>query len=217
MRLSFAANRRIHGSWQSSLPSRFISELPEDISTPWSMKASMAAIPASATMRARRTFTSGYESPGWKRAQANRAASGGVRTRPPMIEAQSYTVQTSDPSATQYAKGDRVFHHGGYSGFRDNAGAESFNSGYESPGWKRAQANRAASGGVRTRPPVIEAHAYSVQTSDPSATHYAKGDRVFHQKFGYGNVSFRRRQQADGGGSTIPGKKKVIDTFVSPG
>ncbi len=30
VRLSFAANRRIHGSWQSSLPSRFISELPQE-------------------------------------------------------------------------------------------------------------------------------------------------------------------------------------------
>ena len=28
--VSFAANRRIHGQWQSSLPSRFIDELPED-------------------------------------------------------------------------------------------------------------------------------------------------------------------------------------------
>ena len=28
IRISFAANRRVHGSWQSALPSRFISELP---------------------------------------------------------------------------------------------------------------------------------------------------------------------------------------------
>ena len=27
--VSFAANRRVHGNWQSALPSRFISELPE--------------------------------------------------------------------------------------------------------------------------------------------------------------------------------------------
>src|SRR6201994_2123794 len=29
-RVSFAANRRVHGSWQSALPSRFITELPEE-------------------------------------------------------------------------------------------------------------------------------------------------------------------------------------------
>ena len=28
--ISFAANRRIHGLWQSAIPSRFISELPEN-------------------------------------------------------------------------------------------------------------------------------------------------------------------------------------------
>ncbi len=28
-RISFAANRRVHGSWQSALPSRFLSEIPE--------------------------------------------------------------------------------------------------------------------------------------------------------------------------------------------
>jgi len=110
--------------------------------------------------------------------------------------------------------------YGGYSGFRDNAGsgagAESFNSGYESPGWKRAQAHREANraaGGVRTRPPTIEAQAYTVQTSDPSATHFAKGDRVFHQKFGYGRVS-----GVEGNKLTVDfdkaGQKRVIDTFV---
>ncbi len=30
IRISFAANRRVHGTWQSALPSRFISELPEE-------------------------------------------------------------------------------------------------------------------------------------------------------------------------------------------
>src|ERR1700748_3119044 len=29
VRISFAANRRVHGSWQSALPSRFIKEIPE--------------------------------------------------------------------------------------------------------------------------------------------------------------------------------------------
>ncbi len=29
IRISFAANRRVHGNWQSALPSRFITEIPE--------------------------------------------------------------------------------------------------------------------------------------------------------------------------------------------
>ena len=28
--ISFAANRRVHGTWQSALPSRFITEMPEE-------------------------------------------------------------------------------------------------------------------------------------------------------------------------------------------
>jgi DNA helicase-2/ATP-dependent DNA helicase PcrA len=143
-RISFAANRRVHGSWQSALPSRFIKEIPEN-----------------------------------------------------HIDA---TV-------------DEGF-YGGYAGFRDNENAASFGSTYDSPGWKRAQANRAAAGQVRTRPPLIEAQAWSVQTSDPSASAYSRGDRVFHQKFGYGRVTF-----VEGNKLTVnfdkAGEKRVIDQFVS--
>ncbi len=66
----------------------------------------------------------------------------------------------------------------------------------------------------RTRPPLIEAQAYAVQTSDPDASHYARGDRVFHQKFGYGRVRF-----VEGNKLTVDfdkaGEKKVIDQFVA--
>ena len=143
IRASFAANRRVHGSWQSALPSRFLKEIPEE-----------------------------------------------------HVE----TVM------------DEGF-YGGATGFRDNAGAESFASTYDSPGWKRAQANRAAAGGVRARPPLIEAQAWSVQTSDPSASQFERGERVFHQKFGYGRISF-----VEGNKLTVEfdkaGEKRVIDQFV---
>ena len=144
IRIFFAANRRVHGNWQSALPSRFITELPEE------------------------------------------------------------HVDTVV---------DEGF-YGGYVGFRDNAQASNFGSTYDSPGWKRAQANRAAAGGTRTRPPTIEAQAYTVQTSDPASSHYALGDRVFHQKFGYGRVT-----AVEGNKLTVDfdkaGEKRVIDNFVS--
>jgi DNA helicase II / ATP-dependent DNA helicase PcrA len=143
IRIFFAANRRVHGNWQSSLPSRFITELPEE------------------------------------------------------------HVDTVV---------DEGF-YGGYVGFRDNAQASNFGSTYDSPGWKRAQANRAAAGATRTRPPTIEAQAYTVQTSDPASSHYALGDRVFHQKFGYGRVT-----AVEGNKLTVDfdkaGEKRVIDNFV---
>ncbi len=54
----------------------------------------------------------------------------------------------------------------------------------------------------------------SVQTTDPCASHYARGDRVFHQKFGYGRVSF-----VEGNKLTVDfdkaGEKQVIDQFVA--
>ena len=60
---------------------------------------------------------------------------------------------------------------------------------------------------------MIEAHAHSVQTSDPAASEYAKGDRVFHQKFGYGRV-----EGVEGNKLSVnfdkAGDKKVIDNFV---
>jgi DNA helicase II / ATP-dependent DNA helicase PcrA len=103
----FAANRRVHGSWQSALPSRFISELPEEhVET----TVDEGFYGGNAGFRDNMSgFASSYDSPGWKRAQANKDA-GYRRTRPPLIEAQAYTVETSDPAATQYGRGDRVFH-----------------------------------------------------------------------------------------------------------
>ncbi|HWA31376.1 MAG TPA: 3'-5' exonuclease, partial [Rhizomicrobium sp.] len=139
----FAANRRVHGNWQSALPSRFISELPEE-----------------------------------------------------HIDAVV----------------DEGF-YGGAMGFRDNQRGAEFGSTYDSPGWRRAQANRAAQGQMRTRPPLIEAQAYTIQTSDPESSQYKRGDRVFHQKFGYGRVTF-----VEGNKLTVDfdkaGEKKVIDNFV---
>jgi DNA helicase-2/ATP-dependent DNA helicase PcrA len=106
-RIFFAANRRVHGSWQSALPSRFINELPEEhVET----TVDEGFYGGNAGFRDNMSgFASTYESPGWKRAQANKE-SGYRRTRPPLIEAQAWSVQTSDPGASQYSRGDRVFH-----------------------------------------------------------------------------------------------------------
>ena len=68
---------------------------------------------------------------------------------------------------------------------------------------------------MRTRPPLIEAQAWSAHTSDPGASIYARDDRVFHQKFGYGRVRY-----VEGNKLTVEfdkaGEKKVIDQFVAP-
>ena len=54
----------------------------------------------------------------------------------------------------------------------------------------------------------------SAADSDPGASAYNRGDRVFHQKFGYGRVTF-----VEGNKLTVDfdkaGEKRVIDQFVS--
>jgi DNA helicase-2/ATP-dependent DNA helicase PcrA len=137
--ISFVANRRTHGLWQSAIPSRFIDELPE------------------AHVEARSDDRSGF------------ARSGGAFAEP------------------------------------------NFTSTYESPGWRRARGAEPRSGRA---PMVIEQTAALVATSDPAAASYKTGERVFHQKFGYGQV-----RTVDGNKLTVEfekaGEKRVIDTFVA--
>ncbi|CAN5262598.1 UvrD-helicase domain-containing protein [soil metagenome] len=87
-------------------------------------------------------------------------------------------------------------------------------AGYSSPGWQRAKAS-----GVRTGPAgrtqVIEGDGRLIAVSTPDrASAYKRGDRVFHQKFGYGAV-----MAVEGNKLTVnfehAGEKKVIDSFVS--
>lgn len=94
--------------------------------------------------------------------------------------------------------------------------APSFGSGYSSPGWKRAQTHTAAATprAAHARHTVIEGEGRLVATADPRAgSGWKKGERVFHQKFGYGAV-----RVIEGNKLLIDfekaGEKRVIDTFV---
>jgi len=110
-------------------------------------------------------------------------------------------------------------YYGGGPGMRE-AGSrwegESYGAGYDSPGWKRAQA-RGYAGGPHGRTQVIEGEGRLVAISDPAAaSSYSAGERVFHQKFGYGQVA-----RVEGNKLTVAfekaGEKKVIDSFVERG
>lgn len=91
-----------------------------------------------------------------------------------------------------------------------------FGSGYSSPGWKRAQTFTAAKAPSArpARHTLIEGEGRLVATADPKAgSGWSRGDRVFHQKFGYGAV-----KAIEGNKLVVAfekaGEKKVIDTFV---
>jgi DNA helicase-2/ATP-dependent DNA helicase PcrA len=88
---------------------------------------------------------------------------------------------------------------------------EPFSSGYQSPGWRRAQER----GAFQSKPPVIDGEARLVARSSGEETNYRRGDRIFHQKFGYGYV-----RMVEGNKLTVDfdkaGEKRVIDSFVVP-
>ncbi len=90
-----------------------------------------------------------------------------------------------------------------------------YGSGYDSPGWKRAQ-SRGYAGGPPGRTQVIEGEGRLVAISDPARpSAYARGDRVFHQKFGYGQVTVVEGNKLTVAFETA-GEKKVIDSFIQP-
>jgi DNA helicase-2/ATP-dependent DNA helicase PcrA len=74
--LWFASNRRIHGSWQSSIPSRFLDELPEPHVEIRQTRSDFGGYGRSRFDRVD-PFGSTYATPGWQRAQAQRLDRGG--------------------------------------------------------------------------------------------------------------------------------------------
>lgn len=86
------------------------------------------------------------------------------------------------------------------------------NSSYSSPGWQRAQRNR-ESGHKSTGTTLINEKGELLASNDPVSTSFKTGERVFHQKFGYGTIS-----HIEGNKLTVEfekaGSKRVIASFV---
>lgn len=172
-KLYFATNRRIHGTWSTNIPSRFLDELPAANVEITESKGGSAWGGAGGYGASRfddvEAFGSSYTTPGWQRAQANR-------------------------NRGQGGGG------GGRGGFAEQA--SSFSS---SPDFGGSFSSR------RRGPMTIEGELVAKSTGTTSE--FALGDRVFHQKFGYGRVA-----KIDGNKLTIAfdkaGEKKVVDSFV---
>ncbi|HEY0113019.1 MAG TPA: UvrD-helicase domain-containing protein [Allosphingosinicella sp.] len=105
-----AANRRIYGQWTSSIPSRFIAELPQaNIAQEQTMSGGESLWRANWTERAdpfadvARGATRG---PGWRRA----VTGGFERTPPRVMEVRASTVSLGNPGRADIALGQRVFH-----------------------------------------------------------------------------------------------------------
>jgi DNA helicase-2/ATP-dependent DNA helicase PcrA len=112
--ISFAANRRVYGQWQSQLPSRFIDELPADhveVLTPPGLYgggygAAGMSQGGSGDSRLEEAACRAdvYNSPGWRRLQARAGERGMSQPR----EARNAVIDATALSA--FTQGDRVFH-----------------------------------------------------------------------------------------------------------
>ena len=106
--ISFAANRRVYGQWQSQLPSRFIDELPEDhvevLTPPGLYGGGYGAAAPTAAIHDRAARADVYNSPGWKRIQTQSTS----RPMAQPAEARHMTIDATALSA--FTEGERVFH-----------------------------------------------------------------------------------------------------------
>lgn len=115
VRLSVAQNRRIHGLWQSAIPSRFLDELPADAVEVKDTGSSYGGYGygggggAASRFNKADPFESVYETPGWQRARAQQSTrkGGGPLTIEGDLVARSVDLG-NDKSA--FKSGERVFH-----------------------------------------------------------------------------------------------------------
>src|ERR1700738_4805341 len=144
-KLYFATNRRIHGTWSTTIPSRFLDELPAPNVEITESKGGSGWGGSGGYGPSRfdnvESFGSSYTTPGWQRAQANRARHQARR-------------------------------NGQEGGFDES---QSPFSSRDTAGFSRKRA-----------PLTIEGELVAKSTG--ATSEFSLDDRVFHQKFGYGQV-----------------------------
>ncbi len=131
----------------------------------------------------------------------------------PCIPSRFITELPDDHVEADHA--ERLYDGGGFgAGFSGMGQGARFESTYDTPGWQRAREALSRAGGTATRPPVTIDHTPELlATNDPQAESFKVGDRIFHQKFGYGLIT-----AVEGNKLTVEfekaGAKKVIASFV---
>jgi DNA helicase II / ATP-dependent DNA helicase PcrA len=207
-KIYFATNRRMHGLWQTNIPSRFLDELPEgnvEVTEPQGGFGGFAGYGGYGASRfdAATSFGSNYSTPGWQRAQAKRGAAG---------------ASGFAEDGTRYdMDDDEALHHlPAVRGRAARADDEDLSS-LSPAGRGRPREARPGEGAQRAKdtprrvPLTIEGELVAKSTGTVSP--FSLGDRVFHQKFGNGNIT-----AIDGNKLTIQfdraGEKRVVDSFV---
>ena len=103
-KIYFATNRRIHGTWSTTIPSRFLDELPAHNVEITESKGGSGWGGSGGYGASRfdnlESFGSSYSTPGWQRAQANRnrggGRSGGFEERQSSFSSDSHGASASD-------------------------------------------------------------------------------------------------------------------------
>ena len=207
-KIYFASNRRIHGMWSTNIPSRFLDELPEAHVEVKEAAGGTGGFGMSGYGASRfddaQSFGSTYNTPGWQRAQSRKGA-GGFDVSGKARESRGGFSENGQPKYVP----DGVFDDSSDDG-------EAFSS---SPpplrGRSAAAGGREGGAAPKSRHPssplTIEGELVAKSSGTPSA--FAVGERVFHLKFGNGNVT-----AVDGNKLTIrfdkAGEKRVVDSFV---
>ncbi|MCF1743321.1 ATP-dependent helicase [Paradevosia shaoguanensis] len=113
VRISLAQNRRIHGLWQSAIPSRFLDELPPEAVEVKDTGSSYGGYGYGGRTANRfqsvDPFESVYETPGWQRARAQQSQRKG--SGPMTIEGELVARSVDLGPGSGYKVGDRVFHN----------------------------------------------------------------------------------------------------------
>jgi DNA helicase-2/ATP-dependent DNA helicase PcrA len=178
-KIYFATNRRMHGLWQTNIPSRFLDELPEASVEVTEAQCGFGGYGGYGSSRfdASTSFGSNYSTPGWQRAQTKKGSSSGF-----------------SESGSRYG---------------DDDNSDGFDDASTPSPWRAREQKTGAN--PRRLPLTIEGELIAKSTGTTSA--FTLGDRVFHQKFGNGNVT-----AIDGNKLTIQfdraGEKRVVDSFV---
>jgi DNA helicase-2/ATP-dependent DNA helicase PcrA len=180
-KIYFVSNRRIHGSWSSTAPSRFVDELPAEHVEVTEAQGGFGSYGGFGESRFDRAgaFSSSYSTPGWQRAQ-------------------------------QRGRRDEFSQEADDDGFGPDVSPSSEKGRPRAGGGAARTPGRLASP-PRRAPLTIEGELTVKSTGTVSA--FKRGDRVFHMKFGNGNVT-----AVDGNKLTIQfdkaGEKRVVDSFV---
>lgn len=201
-KIYFATNRRIHGLWTTTVPSRFLDELPESHVEVKEAAGGTGGFGMSGYGASRfddtQSFGSSYTTPGWQRAQSRKGAGGFDVTGKPR------EGSFSDANRSRGARGG---------GFSEKGQPAYVPDGIFNQDEEYAEAPKAkAKGPVRKHVPLtIEGELIAKSTG--ATSNFTVGERVFHLKFGNGNVT-----AVDGNKLTIhfdkAGEKRVVDSFV---